>query len=112
MTDERTEEEKAMQLSYDRAKHGVNREDLEAMGERAVRDALNSGKYGHVGLAPFAFVSAWLADAEFVRSEKAEGERAVREESTARWARHAAYAAYAAAIIAAISIITTIFISK
>lgn len=90
MSDDRTEEEKAMQLGYDRAKYGVNREDLEAMGERAVRDALNSGKYGHAGLAPFAFVSAWLEDKDFVRIEDA-----------ASTAKAAAFAATAAAVSAA-----------
>ena len=36
-----------VQLAYDRAKYGVNHHDLEAMGERAVREAINTGKYGH-----------------------------------------------------------------
>lgn len=83
-------ESEAAQLGYDRAKYGANHQDLEAMGERAVRDALNSGKYGHAGLAPFAFVSAWLADKDFVRTE-----------DTASTAKAAASAATAAAVSAA-----------
>ena len=89
-------EEEAMKLSYDRAKYGVNRQDLDAMGERAVRDVLNSGKWGHAGLAPFAFVAAWLADKEFVRAEASSAKRDAREERTL-------HIAIAAMIIAAIA---------
>lgn len=89
MTDERAEEERAMQLSFDRAKYGVNREDLDAMGERTVRDTLNSGKWGHAGLAPFEFVSAWVKDAEFVRLAEAAANRDAREEETLRIANEA-----------------------
>lgn len=60
MTTSTDEAEGSMKLGFDRATHGVNLQELEALGERAVRYALNSGKYGHPGLASFAFVSAWL----------------------------------------------------
>jgi hypothetical protein len=90
MNAKRTEEEVGFQIGYERASYGVCRQDLDAMGERAVRDALNSGTYGHAGLAPFAFVSAWLADKEFLRTEEA-----------ASNSKAAAAAATAAAISAA-----------
>ena len=70
MTDERSDEAIGFQIGSDRVAYGVSRPDLDAMGERSVRDALNSGKWGHAGLAPFAFVSAWLADKDFVRIEE------------------------------------------
>ncbi len=55
-----------VQRGYDRATYGVTRDDLESMGERAVRDSLNSGRFEHPGHKTFAFVSAWLADKDFV----------------------------------------------
>lgn len=60
-----------VQRGYDRAAYGVTRDDLENMGERAVRDALNSGRFEHPGHKTSAFVSAWLADKDFVRTEEA-----------------------------------------
>lgn len=77
-----SEEEIEAKNAYDRAAYGVNRPELLAMGERAVRDALNSGKYGYRGLAPFDFVSACLADMEFVRTSEAAASRDAREELT------------------------------
>lgn len=59
-----------VQRGYDRAAYGVTKDDLENMGERAVRDARNSGKFEHPGHKTFAFVSAWLADKDFVRVEE------------------------------------------
>jgi len=99
-----SEESDAMQLGYDRAKYGVNRQDPDAMGERAVRDALNSGKWGHSGLAPFEFVSAWLADKDFVRREQESS--AIRDSaaSSRSAAASARLAARWAAIIATIGI--------
>lgn len=106
---ERTDEE----TGFERTTHGVSRLDLHVMGERAVRDELNSGKYGHAGLAPFEFVSAWLKDAEFVRVSSDSARRNEREEETLelakeasriasraeRWAMYAAIAAVVALII-------------
>lgn len=89
MNSDRTDEELGFQIGYDRAKYGVCREDLDALGERAVRDALNSGKWGFAGLPPFEFVSAWLKDAEFVRLEAASAKRDAREEATLAIAKDA-----------------------
>jgi len=86
-------ESASAQLSYDRSKYGANRQDLDAMGERDVKEALNSGKYSHikhdVGLSPFEFVSAWLADAEFLRLSEAEANRSAREAETLAIAKEA-----------------------
>lgn len=82
MNTDRTDEEIGMQIGYDRGAYGVSRPDLDAMGERAVRDALNSGKYGHAGLPVFAYVSAWLADAAFAKSEAESVKRDAREEES------------------------------
>lgn len=117
-----------MKLGFETATYGFNHKDLEAMGERAVRNELNSGKYGHAGLPGFTFVSAWLADTEFVRLAADSAKRDEREERTlaiaedansiasralevansqaaaafeqARWAKWAAIVATTAAIIA------------
>lgn len=103
----RTDEEIGFQIGYERAEYGFCRQDLDAMGERAVRDALNSGKHGHAGLPPFEFVSAWLADAEFVRLADSSAKRDAREEATLSVAkeandiaRSASFAATAAAAAA------------
>lgn len=82
MNADRTEEEVGFQIEYERTSFGVCRQDLDALGERAVRNDLNSGKYGHAGLASFEFVSAWLADAVFVRSEAESAKRDEREART------------------------------
>ena len=86
---DRTEEEVGFQIGYERATYGVCRQDLDAMGERAVKNELASGKYGHAGLAPFEFVSACLADMEFVRLSEAAANRDEREEATLSVAREA-----------------------
>lgn len=65
-----TEEEKGANLEFDRLTYGFNRQNLEEKGERIVRDELNSGKYGDAGLKRFDYVSAWLADKDFVRTEE------------------------------------------
>lgn len=104
MTTDRTEEEIGFNVGYERASYGVCRQDLDAMGERAVRNDLNSGKYGHAGLAPFAFVSAWLADAAFSREIEASAKRDAREEETLAIARKASRWALWANIIAVIAI--------
>lgn len=44
MTADRADEEIGMQIGYDRANYGFCRQDLDALGERAVRDGLNSNK--------------------------------------------------------------------
>jgi hypothetical protein len=125
MSDERSDEEVGFQIGYERASYGVCRQDLDAMGERAVRDALNSDKYGHAGLAPFAFVSAWLADAAFMRDRESEAKRDEREERTlsiaeesnriarsaSRWAMWAAIIATIAALIATKDQIVALVIS-
>ena len=95
-----TDEEIGFKLGFERATYGVSRFDLDEMGERAVRDELNSGKYGHVGLAPFAFVSAWLADAEFVRLAADSVKRDAREEATLSIAKDALSTAKDAALSA------------
>ena len=76
------EEEAAVQEGFERATHGFSRKDLNALGERDVRDKLNSGDYGHEGLPVFAFVSAWLKDAEFARVASDAAKRDAREEAT------------------------------
>lgn len=75
-------EAEAMQLGYDRAKYGVNRQEIDEKGERKACDELRSGKYGHPGLASYAFVSAWLADRDFVR---AEDHRCYRRSNSGHW---------------------------
>ena len=100
MDTDRTEVEKGMNIGFERATYGVSRFDLDAMGERAVRDDLNSGKYGHAGLAPFAFVSAWLADAEFVRLSADSVKRDAREAETLSIAKDALSTAKDAALSA------------
>lgn len=100
MTADRTDEEIGMQIGYDRATYGVCRQDLDALGERAVRDGLNSGKYGHAGLPVFAYVSAWLADVEFSRHAADAAKRDAREEETLSIARSASISAKRANIIA------------
>lgn len=96
-------DQKAVQLAFDKTQFGVNRKELDAMGERAVRDALHSGKYGHSGIATFAFVSAWLADAEFARIAASSAKRDAREENISLLASRANLIAYSALIIAAIA---------
>ena len=101
------------------------------MGERAVRDALNSGKYGEPSHKNHSYVSAWLADVAFVREAENSAKRDAREEETlsiaksalsiakeqaasaslaassareqARWAKWAAIIATVAAIIAMVA---------
>ena len=100
MSTDRTEEERGMQLGYDKAEHGINRQELGAIGERAVRDRLNTGSYGHEGLPVFAYVLAWLADAEFARLAEDSARRDAREEETLSIARSASSTARRANIIA------------
>lgn len=128
MNTDRAKEELGMKLGSETATYGFNHKDLEAMGERAVRNELNSGKYGHARIPVFSFVSAWLADAEFARLAANSAKRDEREERTlaiaedansiavralaiansqsvaafeqARWAKWAAIVATTAAIIA------------
>ncbi len=96
----RTDDELGGQIGYDRATHGFSRFDLEAKGERAVKDELNSGKYGHEGLPVFGFVSAWLKDAEFARLSSDSANRNAREEETLSIAREALSTAKAASFAA------------
>ena len=114
MNADRTDEEVGFNIGYERASYGVCRQDLDAMGERAVRDALNSGKWGHSGLAPFTFVSAWLKDAEFARILEDETKRSAREDKMLRLTSDAADSARLAArwaMLAAIIAITAIAIA-
>ena len=104
MTDDRTEEAAGAQIGFDRAKYGVSRADFDALGERAVRDQLNSGKYGHEGIPEFDFVSAWLADAEFARLATDSAKRDAREEETLSIARSALFNSKRANTIAIIAI--------
>lgn len=64
-----SEAQSAAEASFTRTAIGVNADDLEALGERAVRLAFNSGEYGHPGISKFDFVSAWLKDKDFEREE-------------------------------------------
>ena len=64
---ENDEEELAFIAASTRLQYGVTRDDLAILGERAVRDGLNSGAYAYPGHKTYAFVSAWLADASFAR---------------------------------------------
>lgn len=100
MDTDRTEEEVGFQAGYERASYGVSRQELDVMGERTVRDVLNSGKWGHAGLAPFEFVSAWLKDAEFARISDDSTRRDARDTETLSVARTASFAATAAAAAA------------
>jgi hypothetical protein len=92
--------------SYDRVKYGTNRQELTELGERAVRDALNTGKYGHPGTDSHAYVSAWLSDAAFARETASSGARDQREVAMLEEAREAnrlALVANAAAIAAGLA---------
>lgn len=60
-----------VQRGYERVSYGFTKDDLESLGERAVRDRFNNGGYGLPNTPPFAFVSAWLAGKDFVRVEEA-----------------------------------------
>jgi hypothetical protein len=71
-----------VQRGYDRAAYGVTKDDLEDKGERAVRDALNSGAYGSSSHKNHTFVSAWLADKDFERTTTEAIKRDTREERT------------------------------
>jgi len=114
-------EEESMCLAFDNGTYGVNRQELEEMGERAVRDALNLGKFAYPGHKNHAFVSTWLMDKEFSRLETSETKRDEREAETlsianeanriasealtaarsnARWAMYAAIIATVALICA------------
>lgn len=86
---ERADAEYGMQLGYDKAKYGVNREELSALGECAVRDVLNLGKYGHVGTDSHAYVMAWLSDATFAREAASSEARDEREAALLKEAREA-----------------------
>ena len=90
-----------VQRGYDRAAYGVTKDDLEKMGERSVRDALNSGKFEYPGHKTFSFVSAWLADTSFAREIEESAKRDAREDETLEIAKAAAVAAAAAALEAA-----------
>ena len=97
MSANRPDDELGGQIGYERATFGISRFDLEAKGERAVKDELNSRKYGHAGLALYDFVSAWVADAEFVRLAADSAKRDAREEETLSIAKAASFSATAAA---------------
>lgn len=89
MNADRTDKEIGFQIGYECASFGFCRQDLDSMGERAVRNNLNTGKYGHAGLAPFDFVSAWLANAEFARAKIDSTKRNERETRTLSIAENA-----------------------
>lgn len=99
------EEERGMQLGYDKATYGFGHDDLEALGERGVRDKLNSGGYGYSGLQEFIFISAWLADKDFARRERESQVRDQREKITLRAAKIANLLAIVAIIISIISLV-------
>ncbi len=90
MNADRTEEETSFRQEWEQATYGFTREDLDCLGEREVRNRFNNGSYGHPNTPPFAFVSAWLADREFLHTEDA-----------ASTAKAAAAAATSAAVSAA-----------
>jgi hypothetical protein len=104
MTSKTDPEEEAMILAFDHGTYGVNRQELEEMGERAARDALNLGKFAYPGHKDHAFVSAWLMDKEFSRLEISESKRDAREAETLSIANRAADAASEANRIASESL--------
>ena len=59
---------------FAKERYGVTHAELEAMGERAVRNDLNSGKYGSADNKIHLYVSSWLKDKEFARLEAREEE--------------------------------------
>ena len=107
-----TEEEamlSAIRDGRDKDRFGVTRSELEALGERAVRDELNSGNYGHPDSPSFLYVPAWLANVAFTRQEASSSKAlsiASEANSIARLANKIAIAAAtfaaAATIIAAV----------
>lgn len=80
--DENDEEEQAFIAASIRIRYGVSRDDLAVLGERAVRDGLNSGAYAYPGHKTYVFVSAWLADASFARQLDESIKRDLREAET------------------------------
>lgn len=100
MVTDRKEEELGMQLGYETATYGFNRQDLEAKGERDVQKEFNAGTYGHVGLAPYTFVLTWLADVKFARLAEDAAKRDAREEETLSIAKDALSIAKDANLIA------------
>lgn len=59
-----------MQRGFERVHFGFSRDDLDAIGERGVREKLSLGGYGPDGDKTHAFVVAWLKDREFVAAEE------------------------------------------
>ena len=74
--------EQAFQDGFDKVTYGFSRRYLEQLGERAVRDRLNLGKYGAPGDKVHAFVLAWISDVTFIRSEEESSRRSDREAAT------------------------------
>jgi len=103
MTADETNE--IFELACHKDQYGTDRKELAALGERTVRDNLNNWMYGHPGEPSFAFVSAWLADAEFVRLRDEASSRDAREIKTLSIARKALWQARTANALAALAII-------
>lgn len=81
--------EDAMLLSFDHETYGINRQELEELGERKARHNLSSGVYGQHGSEPFVYVSSWVADKEFARLAEDSAKRDAREEETLSIAKRA-----------------------
>ena len=100
---------------FEKGTYGFSRDDLETMGERAVREKLNRGEYGPEGHKIHTFVSAWLKDRAFVAAEEARAvakasalsatvaaSEAVRAGDTARKAKAATIVIGAITIVVAV----------
>ena len=110
MTTENTPEDEAYEReAYESITFGVTRKELDAMGERNVRDDFNSGVYGHGGGIPKKdFVEVWLKLAEFDRLAADSAKRDAREEETLSIAKDANKEARRANRLALIAIAITI----
>ena len=101
---------------FEKGRYGFSRDDLEALGERGVRERLVRGEYGPEGHNTHTFVSAWLKGHEVVAAEEARSvakatalattvaaSEAVRAGDTARKAKTATI------VIGIITIIVAVF---
>jgi hypothetical protein len=95
-------------MSGENAKEGQWRAELEAAGERAVRDNINSrGSLVTGGEAKQQFIRKWLREKEVERNEK-ESEQLTREKRGFDYSRWTFYVAVGALIAAIVGIIVTV----
>ena len=64
-----------LESGFSKEKYGINHDELEYLGERKVKENLNSGVYGNDKDIVQVYVSSWLKDKEFVRTESRDEER-------------------------------------